>query len=408
MTTVRPIHSLPAVRPAFRSHKHHRVRDALTVAVFLASLVVPLGGYLFRTPVQPANENRPLSPPPVVKLRRWAVKSFPPVFEPYFNDRVGFRAELLALRRRVVYDLLGDSTADTVWVGRDGWLFMNCGGAKGGLPAFQPPADRHIDGWADALADRHAYLADRGITYVVFVARDKSAVYPEFLPGPHRRHPQPDPVPLIRERLRGIDLPLVDALPALLAAKPTTPGTLYFRRDSHWNDPGTFVGYQALGAELERRVPGYRAKTAAAFDPVPCVHPGIDLAMALGLPPDRATEDYPFYGETSPRLTALPTAGRTDMRPPDGLSHLTPSLSECPAAAGTRAVLLHDSFGVNMVRFVASDFRRLAAVGTYGLPVPVLEAERPRVVVQLLVDRTFRHVPPFNPPEVAGYRAGRR
>jgi hypothetical protein len=327
------------------------------------------------------------------------------VFEAYFNDRVGFRAEFLAARRRIAFDLLDDSTADMVWVGRDGWLFINAGGANHGLPAFLPSADHHIDGWADALADRFAYLSDRGIVYVVFVARDKSSVYPEYLPGPHQRHPQPDPVPRLRERLRGTGLPLVDALPALLEAKATAPWPLYFRRDSHWNDPGAFVGYEALAAELALRVPGYRAKTTSAFVPVPCLHPGIDLATVLGLPSERSTEDYPFYGEPAAQLITLPTNGLAFLWPPDRLSHLSPNLSECPTAAGPPAVLLHDSFGVNMSRFMASDFRRFAAVGTYGLPVALLDAERPQLVIQLLVDRTFRHVPPFNPPEVAGYRS---
>jgi hypothetical protein len=58
-----------------------------------------------------------------------------------------------------------------------------------------------------------------------------------------------------------------------------------------------------------------------------------------------------------------------------------------------------------MKRFLWSDFTRFAAVGTYDLPLAVLAADQPRVVIQLLVDRTLRHVAPTNPPEVMGYRA---
>ena len=394
--------SRPAVRPAAGPSRS----AVLTVAVFLAALAVPLGGYLFRSPVPPAGENRPLTPPPALVLERWAVKTFPVMFEAYFNDRVGFRDKWLAARRGVVFDTLGDSPADLVWVGRDGWLFINNVGPFAGLPAFQRPTEPNFDAWAAVLADRQAYLADRGIAYVVFVARDKSLVYPEYLSGPYLRHPPADPVPLMRDRLRGTGVVLIDALPPLLAAKAGADAPLYFRTDSHWNDAGAFVGYRALAAELERRVPGYRGKTVAGFRPEPCVHPTCDLAKVVGLPPERTTEEFRFYREPAGGLVELPTDGLSAAMEAAGgwLKHLAPWRSDGPAAAGPPAVLLHDSFGVDLARLMASDFRRFAAVGTYGLPLPVLAAERPRVVVQLLVDRMFRIITPTNPPEVAGYR----
>jgi hypothetical protein len=381
-----------------------RLSNVATVAVFIVALAVPLFGFLFRTPVPLANENRPLTPPPALVPERWAVQTFPVMFEAYFNDRVGFRAELLDARRGVVFDALGDSPADLVWVGRDGWLFINNVGPFGGLPAFQQPTEPNLAAWADALADRHAYLADRGITYVVFVARDKSLVYPEYLAEKHRRHPPADPVPAVRERLRGTGVTLIDALPPLLAAKGEAP--LFFARDSHWNDAGAFVGYWALAAELDAQVPGYHRKTPAAFRPERRIHPKCDLAKVVGLPPERWSEEFQFFAEPAATLVERPTAQLCARLDAAGgrLAHLDPSLFECPTAAGPPAVLLHDSFGVDLSRLMASDFRRFASVGTYGLPLPVLEAERPRVVVQEFVDRMFRIVTPTNPPEVAGYR----
>lgn len=378
------------------------VRDLLTVAVFLIGIALPLGGYLFRAARPPANENRQLNPLPPLKLERWAVHAFPPMFEAYFNDRIGFRKELLAARRAIAFEWLGDSTSEHVWIGRDGWLFINCGGRQGGLPVFQPPADHHIDGWADTLADRHAYLAERGIAYVVLIARDKSSVYPEHLPGPHRRHPQPDPLPRLRKRLAGFGVPVVDVLPALLSAKHCSP--VFFEKDSHWNDVGTFVAYQMLAAELQRHVPAYYGKTASAFRPTPCYHPGMDLAKVLGLPPHRTGENYLFFAEPDAGVIELPADDLTTLVGPSGLAHLTPTRSVCPNAVGPPALLLHDSFGISLRRFLWSDFQRFAAVGTYDLPLPVLEVEQPQVVVQLLVDRTLRHVAPMNPPSVSNYR----
>jgi hypothetical protein len=381
-----------------------RLSDVATVAVFLVALAVPLLGFLFRTPAPLANENRPLTPPPALVPERWAMQTFPVMFESYFNDRVGFRAELLDARRSVVFDALGDSPSDLVWVGRDGWLFINNVGPFGGLPAFQRPTEPNLDAWAEALADRHAYLADRGITYVVLVARDKSLVYPEHLAATHRRHPPADPVPPVQGRLRGTGVTLIDALPALLAAKGEAP--LFFAKDSHWNDAGAIAGYRALAAELETQVQGYRGKTTAAFRPERRVHPKCDLAKVVGLPPERWSEEFQFFAEPASGLVEQPAGELIAQLEAAGgrLPHLDPHRFECPIAAGPPAVLLHDSFGVDLSRLMASDFRRFAAVGTYGLLLPVLEAERPRIVVQEFVDRMFRIVTPTNPPEVAGYR----
>src|SRR3954470_12932349 len=63
----------------------------LTVVVFLVALAIPLLGFLFRMPSLPANENRPLPPPPALVPERWAVQTFPVMFDAYFNDRAGFR-----------------------------------------------------------------------------------------------------------------------------------------------------------------------------------------------------------------------------------------------------------------------------------------------------------------------------
>jgi hypothetical protein len=65
-------------------------------------------------------------------------------------------------------------------------------------------------------------------------------------------------------------------------------------------------------------------------------------------------------------------------------------------------LLLHDSFGVDLGRLLASDCSRLTMVGTYGLPVAVVEQEQPQIVVQLLVDRALRNTFPKNSPEVTG------
>ncbi|MBX3397128.1 MAG: hypothetical protein KF873_00185 [Gemmataceae bacterium] len=361
-----------------------RLADRLAIAVFALFLVVPLAGSLLREPKLPVNENRPLHPLPDRPVMRWQWTAFPFTFDRYFNDRVGFRPELLDLRRRILLDTLGDSTADLVWVGRDGWLFTNSIGPNS-LPMPPVEVEQRLAGWVQALRARRDWLAARGIRYVVVVAPEKSSVYPEFLPDAIRRHPPPEIGAILRERL-GPEI-ILDPADAIRAAKPTTP-RLYFQLDTHWIDPGAFVAYRELGDWLARAMPGFHAKPYEKFWHQPNVNDDCDLPKVLGRPPADWIETMPIFRVEGDAYRELPDDSiLTQLRDrTDGLRHILPYVVESPVGVG-RAVYLHDSFGHNLKRMLASDFRRLVCAGSYGFPTDVIEAEKPDVVIQLFVAR---------------------
>lgn len=374
-----PLFRLALKRPAFANPP--ALANRLTVLAFAAFLALPLAGSLVRKPYRPESENRPLHPAPPLPRKRWQFQSFPFVFDDYFADRTGFRKELLRLRRSILYTALGDSISDTVIPGREGWLFLNVVGPSG-LPAVQTGHRANVQGWSDALAERRRWLAERGIRYVVAVVPEKSSVYPEYLPEWVRRHPPQDGVAILKETV-----PIVDLLPALLAAKATTPG-LYFKRDSHWTDAGAYPAYRELGAVLEREVPGFQAKPFDRFRPVPWMAERCDLVRALDYPKSNWTEEMALYSVPHNPVAMLPTDGLKALTEihDDRLRHIEQYVVECATGTG-RAVLLNDSFGGNILRMLSSDFRRLVSTGTYGLPTNLIEAEKPDVVIQLFVAR---------------------
>lgn len=355
--------------------------NRLAVIAFGLFLALPLALSLVRQPGQPESENRPLHVAPRYPRERWQFQSFPFVFDAYFADRTGFRKELLRLRRQAIYGALGDTTSDLVIPGRDGWLFMNVAGPTG-LPAVQPDKKADLREWAKALEERRRWLAERGIRYVVVVAPEKSSVYPEFLPEWVRRHPPTDNTAILKETVS-----FVDPLPAILAAKETGQ-QLYYRRDSHWTDAGTFPAYRELGAVLARELPGFRTKPIESFRRggrrvEPC-----DLARALGLSPSECAEDVTTYVPPDVPVAMLPNDGLRGLLNSHGerLLHIDQNVYECASGTG-KAVFFHDSFGGNLVHMLASDFRRLVSAGTYGFPTNVIEAEKPDVVIQLFVAR---------------------
>lgn len=383
--------SFAGLRSWFRAPS--RPGDRLVIAVFALFLTVPLAGSMLRKPRLPVNENRKLHPKPDWPKQRWQYQVFPRLFELYFGDRIGFRRELLALRRQILLETLGDSTTQDVWVGHGGWLFTNT------IGPFNRPYDgignrERVDGWVAEFERRRKWLADRRIRYLVVVAPEKSSVYPEFLPDAIRRHPPPDYGAVLKERLGDL---VVDPIDALLAAKATTP-QLYFQRDTHWTDAGAYIVYRELESRLARELPGFRAKLWDRFLPRAWHAPNCDLARALGRPEAQWSEEMPIYDvphdpyhpqTNDPIVTEL---NRYEHR----LQHVEPFIAQAPSGVG-RVLFLHDSFGHNLKRMWASDFRRLVCAGTYGFPEGAIEREKPEIVVQLLVARAVIQVDPKKP-----------
>lgn len=377
----------------FTNHLPNRRANRIAIAIFGLFLLAPLVGAFFRTPATLDHENRPLNPAPPVPRQRWQWQSFPFVFDAYFNDRTAFRRELLTLRRHVVLETLGDSTANFVWIGRDGWLFTNTVGPNN-LPYDGVELQQRVDGWVNELARRREWLASRGIRYRVIVAPEKSSVYPEFLPESIRRHPPHDFAALLRERLGDL---IIDPLDAILSAKRDTP-QLYFQRDTHWTDAGTHVAYRLLENCFKEDLPGFRAKPWDRFQIRPWHTPICDLARALGRPAEQCGEDMLIYdlpNDPYHRIPDDPILTELD-RMPNRLKHIEPLVMEAPSGVG-RVLFLHDSFGHNLKRMLASDCRRLVCGGTYGFPEAVVAAEKPDLVLQLMVARSVIQVDPNRP-----------
>ncbi|QEL13182.1 alginate O-acetyltransferase AlgX-related protein [Limnoglobus roseus] len=368
-----------------------RLANQLTVGVFALFLTVPLAGSLLRTPTQPTSENRPLNPVPYAPTAKWKVQSFPFMFDAYFGDRLGYRKELLGLRQRLLVETLGDSITDKAWIGRDGWLFVNCIG-PGDFPVLQPDPEVQIQKWADALEERRQWLAARDIRYVVMVVPEKSSVYPEHLPAWLQRHPPPDLLTPLTPRVPNVSL--LNPLPTILEAKKTVP-ELYQKYDSHWTCAGAYVAYCQLGRQLERDRPGYHFKPLSEFELKPWLADEHDMAKALDRSPQDCVEGMLHFVERNGPAKPLPTDTLDALMEPheDRMKNLVQHLTESDRGVG-RAVLLHDSFGLKLHHLIASDFRRLAAVGTYGFPTNVIEAEKPDVVIQLMVARALPFVPP--------------
>ncbi|HEV3022235.1 MAG TPA: hypothetical protein VGX76_07195, partial [Pirellulales bacterium] len=123
-----------------------RIADRVTIALFLAAIVLPLGFLRRRWPdaVIERTELRRAAEFPQVEWRPWgplsrprmySVTAFPRAFEAWFNDHLGFRrafirgynfAKVCGLTsENYGRPAVGQAPRSPVIVGRDGWLFYS-------------------------------------------------------------------------------------------------------------------------------------------------------------------------------------------------------------------------------------------------------------------------------------------
>lgn len=356
--------------------------DGVTATVFLVALGLPL--VLMSPSTWDAGaERREPAAMPAVGLILDDPAEFTAAAEDFFDDHFGLRRMLVNLRNLIDVHLFRASPTPLVIMGQGDWLFFAGDGAMEDYAGRRTLSAAEMMAWREAVARRRDALAAQGVTYVLAIAPNKQTVYPEFLPpGPR---PGTTRAMQFAEALRGTELAdtVVFLGPALIAAKDR--GDLYQRLDSHWNARGAYVAYHAI---MERV--GHRFAPVTfpweAFVPAPEQDRDLARMMGVSLEASGAMDPDPLH---IPCIAVADFEG-IDATPREELERLDAART-CAGAEG-RMLLLHDSFGGAIWRYFAGGFARLR---THSRTVTAdqlqryVALERPDVVVELWVERTF-------------------
>jgi hypothetical protein len=362
-----------------------RIEDIALIIFFLAALALPVVGLaLGFDPGRAHKENRVLAPFPPVSLKRHVLGSFPEKFRAYFEDHFGFRNMLIEWQAKVKVKWLGVSSSKRVILGKDGWL-------------FQPPYDNSLEWyrgprpltvaelaqWQRVLKARRDWLAERGIRYIFVIAPEKHTIYPEYVPEAFRRMQEVSRLEqLVRYMKEHSDVEILDLRQPLMEAKGRE--RLYHRTDSHWNEYGAFIGYQAIAAELMKASAQIQPLAESDFELVREQKKEMDLAAQLGLDDVLSEENL----RMRPRRASLEFRLNPDIKyvVSDGKETRLP-----------RVVMFRDSFANNLIPFLDHHFSRAVYVWNYGLDTALIETERPQFVIQEVVERYLLNAPPQNP-----------
>lgn len=366
-----------------------RIADALLVALFLAGIIAPLLGLRIgshgwdtglladrRQHTLPELLQRGVPELATGRGKVTAWTRFPGQFKYYLSDHFGFRNLLIQLHGELMVNGLGVTSNQSVVLGKDGWLFLASEGSLDDYRHANPFTKAELESWRQILEARQRWCAARGIAYLVVFAPSKHSIYPEEMPDVYTRLAQPSRLPQLVDYLKENHSPvqILDLTQPLLEAKHD--GTrLYQKTDTHWNDRGAWVAYQAIMAAVGKQVSGVRVLSASDFDAVTTVDPGMDLAGQLGL-------------NGVLREQRLDLKARIPLRLPYVEQDVVEPFNVNASAPGQPGVVVfRDSFFTQMLPWLAESFGRGAYFWQYGFNQKTVEAEHPAIVIQEIAER---------------------
>lgn len=245
-------------------------------AIFFAILTLPTIGLV--APDAPAPLRTVLEP----EAHWWeeAAKRL----DPFINNVFGFRGAVLAAHRSYMR-FMGDTQGDLALKGENGSLFLKDEHAlEQSLGQLVRP--EAVSGFV-AFAERmNAYMKARGGRFVVLIPPNGHTTNFENLPAYARRlKTSPTEYDLVAQQMKAAGLTFVDMRPILAEAKKAGP--VHWRYDTHWNQRGMLLGFNAAMAAAGR--PDLAVKAEDALGPAEPRLTG-DLLRATGArvpnPPD--------------------------------------------------------------------------------------------------------------------------
>ncbi|MBI4025136.1 MAG: hypothetical protein HY360_09155 [Verrucomicrobia bacterium] len=369
--------------------------DLLLIAIFMVVLWLPLAKLMLASSSAgiAEGEKRKLTPLPPAPASWNSLWQYPDRFSAYYRDNFGFRSAFIRAHALVKHGLFHLSPSRCVLVGRQGWLYYADDYSLEDYRSLKPFTQPELARWKSVFEERQAWLAKRGIRFLIVLTCDKALIYPEFLPVGIKRRDGSFRIEELADYLtRNTNIPFVVLKSDLERTK--RDGRIYHRTDSHWNDAGAYVGYREIISKLGQWFPQLRPRRLGDFTLREIESPGWDLAVMMGL------EDI-VHEQNCQLVPRVPQRFRvTEVDQPPRLDpkwNCGRIVTEVEDDRLPRAVILRDSFGSALVPFLAEHFRRCEFLWQYEFEAKHIRNPKPDVVILMMTSRRLQWYVPSNP-----------
>lgn len=193
-------------------------------------------------------ENRTLADYPVLSVNN--IQNFPSEAEAYLNDHIPFKSNITKLYSLLMTGVFRTSTQKSVILGENDFYFYHSI-YKGDHDTMADYSGRgwytedQLEEYAKRLNAIKEKVENQGADFYFMICPNKSTVYCEYVPECFKIVSQKHKADQLVEYLENnTDIKIIYPKEALLKNKEEN--LLYYKKDTHWNDLGAFVGEQEL------------------------------------------------------------------------------------------------------------------------------------------------------------------
>ncbi len=217
-----------------------KVPQIFYIVLCMAICLVPFAGMTFWA-TDSTTENKTLASFPSLVGEDGVNLDFFDELADYFEDHFAFREALVNADAVIMGQVFGESNEDTVIQGENGWLYYT--DTLDDYLGQNLMSDRSISNAAHNLALVQEYVEAGGAQFVLTVAPNKNSLYGENMPYYDSVIVSDESnAERLKEQLEENGINYVD----LFALFESQDEVLYLKRDSHWNNKGALLAYNAL------------------------------------------------------------------------------------------------------------------------------------------------------------------
>jgi hypothetical protein len=375
-----------------------RVNDLLLIVGFLAISSYPSIALVMKrgeSPTVTVAENRRLARMPPFALLMQRPHRFARVFKVFFDDQFETRNQLVRLNSLVRYRLLRVCSNPVVIPGKHGTLFFagdetfvpkyDRGNELANYRRVRPLSEYQLRRIAEIVDRRRAWAASMGAKFLFVITPDKSTIYPELLPASLNRVSGPSPTDQIIDYLHAnTSVELVDLREKLIKAKQDGP--LYLARDTHWNDLGAFVGYQAVAKQLHELFPKIEPLSLDQMARSTISYSG-DLTKMLNLG-ELLEEERVLLRPMRPRSHPIPFP--LDCHPVASWQ-APPLASRIEGSRLPKALVYHDSMVYVMMPYLSEHFETAIYIRDLNVNLESVKNYHPDIVIHECIERMLEY-----------------
>lgn len=292
-------------------------------------------------------ENRMLAKYPMYFTGGHFNYEFGEQFDKWFNDRFFGRNELIYMYGKIVKNRKTNKSG--IIFGKDGWLFMR---GDGSLENFQNSivlTPEQMQQGLDYLVALDKWCRQHNKKFYYVIVPGKGSIYGEYF-DENIKKINDDSHSVARQFIEYIhshsNIKVFYLYDALIAAKPD--GLLYYKRDTHWNLYGGYIGYQEL---MRKIAPENGLKPFDVYSWHEENHDGDLYEMYIDMPRDLDTL-YKYPDITPIKCKEFKREEKTKYK-----------TKICDNSRGHKNLfILHDSFERSMEPYILQTFNRTETV----------------------------------------------